>query len=361
MKCIKNLLLILLLTTVGLSFGQLKETLFKGSLVLTNGQTKEGFIKDQSISEYTKEVKFKTAETDEKFEIYTPENLKSFTTQNGHYYENLSLKLNNNTLAVTLIAQKILKGKASLYVTYYNNVAIYVVENNGVFNVLQNDDLEFNALNVTKYNFKGILNIATEGFAGNIDNISFDQQTFTDIITKYNQSKGSESTLLMPKEKAVKFFTAYGGFGKGLNDIEVDDFYIFQANYRIYLPSISRSTSINVGFNYIYNKFDFKYSKNITNKFTAQIFTVPLTIQQNFTTSFCRPYGFCGFAISKVQIKNDEQISMIESGLQKDFGFTIVYGGGIEVDIFKGITTKIEYRSDLYTYYFVGIGYNFIK
>lgn len=359
MKCIKNLLLILLLTTVGLSFGQLKETLFKGSLVLTNGQTKEGFIKDQSISEYTKEVKFKTAETDEKFEIYTPENLKSFTTQNGHYYENLSLKLNNNTLAVTLIAQKILKGKASLYVTYYNSVAIYVVENNGVFNVLQNDDLEFNALNVTKYNFKGILNIATEGFAANKENISFDQQAFIDIITKYNQSKGSESTLLMPKEKAVKFFTAYGGFGKGFND--VDDIYIFQANYRVYFPSISRSTSINVGFNYIYNKFEIKDSNNIPNKFTAKMYSVPLTIQQNFTTKSWRPYVFCGFSFAKISEKNNQNQSINESGLQKDFGFAMVFGGGIEVDIYKGITTKVEYRNELNPFYFVGIGYNFMK
>ena len=190
MKFIKNLFFLLLLTTVSVSFGQLRETLFKGTLVLTNGQTKEGFIKNQSVSEYAKEVKFKTAETDKKFESFTSQTLKSFTTQNGHSYETITIKVNNNKDEVTVIAQKILTGKASLYLTYYDTKAIYVVENNGIFYVLQKDELITGELQMTRYNFRGVLNMATETFMAGKENIDFDEKTFINLITDYNKHKG---------------------------------------------------------------------------------------------------------------------------------------------------------------------------
>ena len=364
MKFIKNLFFLLLLTTVSVSFGQLRETLFKGTLVLTNGQTKEGFIKNQSVSEYAKEVKFKTAETDKKFESFTSQTLKSFTTQNGHSYETITIKVNNNKDEVTVIAQKILTGKASLYLTYYDTKAIYVVENNGVFYVLQKDELITGELQMTRYNFRGVLNMATETFMAGKENIDFDEKTFINLITDYNKDKGSESTILIPKEKAVKYFTVYGGFGKGNKGNDVDNLFVFQANYRLYFPSLSRTTSINLGLNYVNNKYEVKtvyFYKTDINKYDAKIISIPFTIQQNFATKSWRPYVFGGFSLVNVKATNEKNESIIGKGFQKDSGFSIVYGAGMELDIYKGITTKVEYRNELIPYYFVGIGYNFMK
>ena len=364
MKFIKNLFFLLLLTTVSVSFGQLRETLFKGTLVLTNGQTKEGFIKNQSVSEYAKEVKFKTAETDKKFESFTSQTLKSFTTQNGHSYETITIKVNNNKDEVTVIAQKILTGKASLYLTYYDTKAIYVVENNGVFYVLQNDELIMGDLQMTRYNFRGVLNMATETFMAGKENIDFDEKTFINLITDYNKDKGSESTILIPKEKAIKYFTVYGGFGKGNNGNDVDNLFVFQANYRLYFPSLSRTTSINLGLNYVNNKYEVKtvyFYKTDINKYDAKIISIPFTIQQNFATKSWRPYVFGGFSLVNVKATNEKNESIIGKGFQKDSGFSIVYGAGMELDIYKGITTKVEYRNEIIPYYFVGIGYNFMR
>lgn len=362
MKFIKNLFFLLLLTTVSVSFGQLRETLFKGTLVLTNGQTKEGFIKNQSVSEYAKEVKFKTAETDKKFESFTSQTLKSFTTQNGHSYETITIKVNNNKDEVTVIAQKILTGKASLYLTYYETIAIYVVENNGVFYVLQKDELITGELQMTRYNFRGVLNMAIEGYTGGQENLDYDGKTFINLITGYNQTKDSESTILVPKEKAVKYFTVYGGYANGT--FETDRNLFFQSNFRVYFPSISRTTSINIGLNYISGQFNntTEYSyKTVVDTYSRQLISVPFTVQQNFATKSWRPYIFGGFGFANIKLTDDKNSSIIDKGFQRDSGFSMVYGAGMELDLYKGITTKVEYRSELHSFYLIGIGYNFMK
>lgn len=362
MKSTKNLFFLLLLCTVTVSFGQLRETLFKGTLVLTNGQIKEGFIKNQSIGEFAKEVKFKTAETDKNFESFTPQNLKSFTTQNGHSYEKLIIKINNNTDEIAVIAQKILKGKASLYLTYYDATTIYVVEKNGVFYVLQNDVLGTSDMQITKYNFRGLLNIATEGFAGRQGELSFDDKTFINIITAYNKTIDSESTILVSKEKTAKFFTVYGGIANGT--FEADRNLFFQSNFRVYFPSISRTTSINLGINYISGQFNntIVYTNStVIDTYSRQLISLPFTIQQNFATKSWRPYVFGGFGIVNIKITDGKNDSIIDKGFQKDSGISMVYGAGMELDIYKGITTKVEYRYELNSFYLIGIGYNFMK
>jgi opacity protein-like surface antigen len=51
-----------------------------------------------------------------------------------------------------------------------------------------------------------------------------------------------------------------------------------------------------------------------------------------------------------------------DSGLQSEFGLSFLFGAGIEIDLYKGLMLKSEYRHETFTQLIlIGIGYNFSK
>ena len=136
----------------------------------------------------------------------------------------------------------------------------------------------------------------------------------------------------------------------------------FQAIYRSYFPKISRSTSLNGGLNYFnYHYLDvnkYGYQKNFINT----LISLPLQIQQNLLNKNIRPYVFAGLNLSYVKLVDDKGVTQLDKGLQRNIGVGMLYGAGIEADIFKGIMLKSEYRyENLPHLIMVGIGYNFSR
>jgi hypothetical protein len=205
---------------------------------------------------------------------------------------------------------------------------------------------------IRKYNYTGILNLATEGliFKNNL-NIKFDEDRFVDIITEYNNSKGSKSKDLRVEQESTNFVIANVGLGFDNNGSE----YYGQVMYRKYLPKISRSTSLNIGVSY------FQYQLTEQSKdFTQSLLSIPLQIQQNILNKNIRPYFFVGLSFNYLQIKDENNNSLLNEGFQKTYGINPLYGAGIEKDIFKGIYLKSEYRKEGYSHPIVfGIGYIF--
>jgi len=59
---------------------------------------------------------------------------------------------------------------------------------------------------------------------------------------------------------------------------------------------------------------------------------------------------------------DDKKNSLIEDGLQMNYGLGILYGTGIELDINKRIMLKSEFRYQLFNHLILfGIGYKFSK
>ena len=79
-----------------------------------------------------------------------------------------------------------------------------------------------------------------------------------------------------------------------------------------------------------------------------------------FFNFFVIPYFFAGLSLNYVQIKDDNNNSLLTEGLQKTYGINLLYGAGIEIEVFKGIYLKSEYRDEGYSHPIVfGIGYIF--
>lgn len=335
---------------------QLKDTFEKGAIITKENEKIDGYIKTDDLSHLSLEVCFRLNEHDEKDVCYNTSQIKSFQTVTGKTFDLLSIKINNNRTEITVFANLILKGNTSLYKTSYNSKVFYVVVSNGQNYVLENDELDFSE--IKKYNYQGVLNIATEGFfMENYPKIAFNEKDFIKVISQYNASKGYECKEIKYDEKNIHYsiLNVGGGGNKYMSE------FFLQAIYRLYNPKISRSTSLNLGLNFYQHQI-YKLPISVESGVRKSLISIPFQLQQNLLNKDFRPYLFAGLNLSYVRIVDDKNNSLIDSGLQRNFGVGFLYGAGIEVDLYKGFMLKTEFRNELFTHLILfGIGYNFSK
>jgi hypothetical protein len=240
--------------------------------------------------------------------------------------------MDENEEEIKIFASLILKGTASLYKNVYKGTNFFVITNQNKNYVLQDDVLIQGDIEMTTHNFRRILNFATEGLMNSNNTIKFDQKDFI---------------------KRVNFVIV--NVGGGIKKDE-NEFFV-QGNYRIYYPNISRSSSLNIGLNYFIYHYPALYNKKTTQTLTS----IPLSFQQNLLNKNFRPYLFGGFNLGFQKVV-ENGVSILPNGFQKNFGIGLLYGAGVEVDVYKGFMMKCEYRNEIYPHLILfGIGYNFSK
>lgn len=174
---------------------------------------------------------------------------------------------------------------------------------------------------------------------------------------------GSTSQLLTTKEKAVHFVLAnIGGMYKNSSNHEL----FTQLMYRTYFPKINRSTSLNIGIDF----FKYQYAARDKTRlfgtigalrnYTATLISVPVLIQQNILNKKIRPYLTGGFNAAYYKLIDEQGISYLLKGFQRNFGISVLLAAGIEVDVYKGLHFKGEYRHEIYNHPVIfAIGYRF--
>jgi len=327
----RTLFLLIFLSTL-LSNAQLKEKYEKGWIITNNDNKIEGYIKVDDLSKLSSGICFKKIITEKKCQTYKASQLKSFQTSTANTFDLLNLKMDNNLNEVNILANLILRGEtSSLYKSIYNSDIFYVIAKDNKNYVLQNNKLITGEKEVNRYNYEGILNLATEGLALNgKKKVKFDEDYFVDIINEYNTSKGI-------------------GFEK------IGTEYYGQLMYRKYIPKVSRSTSLNTGISYFH--YQYKEQRILSSQ---SLLSIPLQIQQNIFNKSIRPYLFAGLSLNYAQSKEGNNISpiVVVQGFQKTYGINFLYGAGIEIDLFKGVYIKSEYRNEGYSHPITfGIGY----
>ncbi len=335
---------------------QLNDAFEKGTITTIENEKKEGYIKTDDLSHLSSEVCFKSTENEAKYNCYNTSQIKSFQTETGKTYDMLSIKINDGSIEIAVFANLILLGETSLYKTVYDAKTFYIVVREDKNYVLQNDEIVFNE--VRKYNYEGLLNVATEGFfMRNFSEIAFTEKDFIKVITQYNASKGNKSKVLTYKEKNIRYSILTIGGGGRKNESE----FFLQANYRLFNPKISKSTSLNFGLNYY--KYQFReVSGNKIDGFKQSLISFPLQLQQNILNKSIRPYIFAGLNLSYLKVVDNNNNSLIQNGIQSNFGIGSLFGLGIEIDIYKGIMLKSESRYEVFSHLTLfGVSYNFSK
>jgi hypothetical protein len=359
MKNKKFLFLLLLTFTIKSSFAQLKEIYEKGSITKNDGQTISGFIKNDDFKHKITSICFKTSLSNNTCLKYDTSQIISFKTERGEIYNLFNIKINNLSKDVTLFAKKLVDGKTSLYKSLSNEMIFYIVKKGNKNYVLQKDRLKSGEVKIERYNYPGILNQITEDFSIKTKNeVKFKEQYFIDRISSYNESKGNEYKIIKTTEKPVKFLTFSSGLGFGKNK---GSEYFLQLNKRIYYPNFSRNTSLNIGLNYYNYQFTEPKSFGSDIEVTQTLVSVPFQFQYNLAHKSTRPYIFSGVNIAFFNKKDQNKNSLIDKkGFQENFGFSFLFGAGLEIDIAKNIFFKGEFRHETFNHLFLfGLGYVF--
>jgi hypothetical protein len=359
MKINIMLLFLLLCFSFHNAKAQLKDTWEKGTIITSEDVKIDGYIKTNDLSHLSSEFCFKVTEDDEKCINYDTTQIKSFQTITGKTFDLLSIKIDNSSTEISVFANLILKGETSLYKTIYKSTTFYIVVTKDRNYVLQDDELMSGETEIRKYYFQGVLNTATEGYlTKNYSEIAFKEKDFIKVISGYNTSKGYVSTKVTYDEKNIHYHIINIGYGGRKNESE----FFFQAMYRLYYPKISRSTSLNLGLNYFNYTFSDPSLSSNKRGFNESLLSIPVQFQQNILNKKIRPYFFWGLNLSYLFLADDKNYSLIESGLQKNYGLGFLYGGGIEIDVFNRIMLKTEFRHEFVDHLLLfGVGYNFSR
>ena len=358
MKNFKIIFLIQFFLIFNLSSAQLKEIFEKGTITRKGGTKVNGFIRNDDLKYKLYKTCFKQSLSDDNCVVYDTNQLKSFKTEKGEVFDLMTLSINNKTIEVTLFAKKIVEGEVALYKAIYNSNVFYIISKNETKYILQKDLFISGQTEVKRYNYLGILNIATDNFPIKTNNtlIEYSENNFKEIINQYNKSLGFESKTIKLKEKATNFLilTAGTGFTED-NGSE----YFFQLTNRIYYPNFSKNTSLNIGLNY----YNLSFNDRLEGDVNQSLISLPFQIQYNFINKNIRPFVFSGINISyNKRVDNDGNSLLDDKGFQKDFGFSFLFGGGIEIDLYKGLMIKSEYRYETFNHGILfGLAYNFSK
>jgi len=169
-------------------------------------------------------------------------------------------------------------------------------------------------------------------------------------------SNGTEAKVYYVKpetETQIYFFA--GGLPLG-DKYEI----MIQAMAKFILPSQSRKTSLNTGIVYLRNFNTESYSDyfGIIKEYdhVTEIIEVPVIIQYDFLEKKIRPYIYGGIGLA---YKRETPFpgTTTATGLQGNFGFALIGGGGIEGYVSKKVFLKIDWRYDLLAHYpVIGIG-----
>lgn len=357
MKLFKKLYLLLIFLSIQLANSQLKESFEKGFIITKTGEKISGYIRKDDFKNKVNKICFKKILENKKCKLYDTIQITSFKSGDDELYDLFEVEINNKSKKITLFAKKLLGGEISLYKGFYNGDTFYIVSKREENYILQKDKLVSGETKVTRYNYLGILNSATENFPIRTGaTVEFNQRSFIDIIGNYNKSKGANYEVIKTNDERQNFWIITGGLGFGNEESE----FFFQFNNRLFFPKFSRNTSFSTGLNY----YNYQYTDTqLDTEVTQSLISIPFQIQHNFLNKNIRPYIVTGASLSFLSRNDEDGNSIIEeTGFQSDFGLGFILGAGIELDLYKGLILKSEYRHETFTHLLLfGIGYHFMK
>lgn len=239
----------LLLSISYQSNAQLPVTYTHAVLQLKNGDTASGYLRNDEVGHLNYSVPFKRALTDT-ITLYTSTDVTSVQTDNKVVYEQITFCPDGDTVLVTVLGRLLASGKAKLYEVSYTKAAMYVVSNNGKTYPLQRDKLGQNGLADEVHNYLNYLSaaVADRPPTGlHPDDVPFARRSLLRYLTAYNTQYGNAVTMDKSRELPAHFILA------GINGIvknHYEDELWAHIAYRTYYPQISRTTAINIGFNF---------------------------------------------------------------------------------------------------------------
>ena len=334
-----------------------------GYLVKSNKDTLHGFLEISMEANMAKQAKFKQT-LGAAAQTFSLQEAESFSVDQELYRKIIFNNLANDQATLdSCFARQLVGGVYALYTYWAGERRFYLATKDSATFFLFNSTYTGTGDLVQQGNYSSRLLLFQQACAklgSRYESVGYGQKEMADYFQALNNCiKPGTSVSFYHKSKTKMEILAFVG-GLPVGD---QSQFTAEALLRFSSPRLSKNTFLNVGLHYahVVTRASQLNSANLTYWITTKhdIYSLPITIQYNFATSWIRPYLYAGFSISDLH-ETDNGVQSSTSGFQENFGFTLVAGIGIEVRIVRRLFLRADYRYEsLLQFPAIGIAYQF--
>lgn len=333
-----------------------------GYIVQNNLDTLRGYIERTMDADLSKEVHFKNS-LNGTIQNFTPDNANAFGVEHDQYKSLHFINTSLDTIPETAFLKQVVTGEYNLYAYSKDDRKFYILQKDTNVYFLY-DRVSSGRGEIIKegnyLNYLHFISVPCDNLASIYDRVTYNEKDISAFLVQVDNCLApGKTTNLYQKPKTEIKLDAFAGALPLANNSQ------FSASFllRIILPKIDKKTSFNIGLNYSYTitETTARTSGNVlyTSKLNNRIFSVPVTVQYNFTTTRVQPYFYGGFSAAYITVSNEDQGNYANSS-SSNFSFEMVAGMGIQVKIVSGLYVKVDWRYEyIIQYPAIGIGYQF--
>lgn len=334
---------------------QLHDQYLKGSIQFADGRKETVLLLNEETEKLNYSVSVKDSSHKKSKKTYSAYEILAFEFENGKKFRQITFAPHSAKDSITVLGRLIVTGKINLFQVYQNNSELLVAVKDGEIFPMQKDEFTMLDTEIKKHHFNSYLlsalRDAPDPIREKATKIDFDEKAISRLILDYNKLYDSPSEIVKKEAENKRFWIAGASFKK----TKEYPYGIFGfINYRLYITDFSRSTSFNIGLHYYNYQFKTTYSPISIITSTRSIASLPVFVQQNLLNKRVRPYLFAGFNISYINTKADRRGYEDPKGFQRNYGFNVLGGAGIELNVIPNLMLKADYRYENVLHGFMG-------
>ncbi len=362
MKLLPAILIMLVIS----SFCSAQEVFMEGYVVRSKGDTLHGFIQEDVQKDLLHTIKFKSDNKVRGFNLLDCSKVQSFGYTDGTLYRAVDFinAAGDSAIDERCFAKLLVKGFYDLYSFIEDERTYFVITIDSSSYFIFNSVFTSNGELRKEGNYISRLDqFAAECDRNdlNAERISYSEKDIAGFVTGLD-------TCLAPGIIPVNYYH------KPRTKIEIMIFagslplgqqsqFTGEAFLRLTYPQLSRKSSINIGIHYS-NTLSVTHDLNLYNfveKISTRniVFSIPATLQYNFTTGIIQSYIYAGFS-GAILNQTTNQVNITPSGFQRKFGIAFIAGLGIEGRLIKRLYIRADWRYELILQFpSIGLAYKF--
>lgn len=328
-----------------------QDSFIPGYIVKNSGDTVRGYLQGRPEKTQMRQIGFKKSEGTHP-DMYKAGEIQSFYYEQGDLYETVSFinTSNGDSVPKTLFARSLVAGFYDLYSIAEDGETHYIVKKDTMTWLLYNDRISNDVL--LKGNYFNQLSFFSAGCAVINKNVEHTNYTDGDLSAFIREldiclapGAAVKTNYHKPHAKAA-FYVFGGGLPLGGKKTQLmADFAL-----RLIYPEIDPKFSLNIALHYsdkeepatVAGSF---FNPGYTVKATHQVFSLPLTLQYNFTSGIIQPYIYIGFSPAFFAEAPESLFP------DQHFGIAAIAGVGVEVYVSHRFLVKAEWRHEVITQY----------
>jgi hypothetical protein len=354
----RTILCSLLLLSSFLLFGQ--PSYKKGYIINNNGDTVQGYIKDDVEEKLAQSIDFKDQAG--VIKMLSIGDMREFGFEGESNFRLVNYVDPLDSLKrKTHFAKLLLEGTYKLFSFRRKDDLNFIVVNKDTSYVLYDDvKSEFGDI-FEKGNYQSLLFFFAREcpkISSKAANVNYSEESLLSFFVSLEKCNGNTHNVVhYSTSKAQKnIILSAGGLA-----VDKRTELVIQALGQFVMPSVNRKSSLLTGIVYLRSTHESTTTYTLVkdhSKYETQVFEIPLMFRYEILQKVVQPYiyGGAGAAIRKDK-ETMTRTSLITADTEatgttetSDFGATVLVGGGINIRIVKDLFINIDYRYDLYSH-----------